>query len=522
MPRSLRTYASTRLEKQKHMHELIESTTDVNRLLWEAQVAFSAHQYTLSAVLYRRAAELGNAFACAFLAKLFGFGVVRTNQSVFLFERDTLRGLAWGILAFQRISEQLSTAEASSSDCASQWSLLNQTLTLLCTLSCAPESCLGVSTNESHADISMPLLLLFPRSCEIYTARPSKDMQQVEGTRHSLWSALKETLEKSQDLFAHTADSDDPPDSAQLETAKTIAKTHTTFLEAFLAMRSAFLEKSTASVDAAYEGWLAYLSEANKCPDSANLSRYRRVATEGQQWSAPHSDRKISAVVSEAEHSALSKRISSIFPFASDTGSQRKSASSVFQDVNTMLRQTSRPPRSLSKMAANRHPSRSSPGPALLSRSSVAPVTPLSSQEAITVQNQESYAGASTPKLRGMSSASSQHSQVQDSNKRLGRRPSVSSLASTSDMPSYLDRMNDEVPSFGRRRTSSIVSVSPSLMFHVKSSEAPEVVLCEDSAMGGKVDSHQNAHLVQDHSSQDLRARLRRQASSASIRTLGK
>ncbi|WFC95122.1 S-adenosylmethionine transporter [Malassezia brasiliensis] len=320
---SLRSHAASRLERQKHTHEVIESSTDVKRLLWEAQAAFSAHQYTLAAVLYRRAAGLGNDYACAFLAKLFGFGVVRANQSLFLFERDSLRGIAWGIAALERTSQQLQELSTYTADYAAQLSLLNQTLTLLCTLLCSPEACQALATDESQADISFSLLLIFPRSCEVYTARPSDDLQLAEDARRSIWTALRDALRTAQPLFIMPSDAEEPSDSVQLEVAKALARTHVAFLDAFLAMRTAFTEKSTSAVDAVYQAWLAYLGAASDCPDSANLTRYRRVAAEGQQWSAPISERNINALVSSAEHSALSKRISSIFPFVSVAKSPR-------------------------------------------------------------------------------------------------------------------------------------------------------------------------------------------------------
>lgn len=518
---SLRSHAASRLERQKRTHDVIESTTDVKRLLWEAQAAFSAHQYTLAAVLYRRAAELGNDYACAFLAKLFGFGVVRANQSLFLFERDSLRGIAWGILAFERITQQMQKLSSHTADYAAQLSLLNQTLTLLCTLLCSPEACQALATDESQADISFSLLLLFPRSCEVYTARPSHDLQHAEDARRSIWTALQDALHNAQPLFIMPSDADEPTDSVQLESAKALARTHAAFLEAFLAMRAAFMDKSTASVDAVYQAWLAYLETASACPDSASLMRYRRVAAEGQQWSAPTSERNINAVLSAAEHSALSKRISSIFPFASASKDQRRGSSSALQDVNNLLRQPAPPGFSRTGSSMGRTPARGPSGPALLKRPSIAPVVSTASSESITAQSSGRYMGASST-LRSMSErqVSREASQASVGARPWSRRPSVSSVASTSttDTPSYLDRMRDEVPTFSRRRTSSIVSVSPSLMFPVKSNELPEAVLYDEPATTAAT---QVPPMERSNTMQDLRARLRRQASTASLHTLG-
>lgn len=516
---SLRSHAASRLERQKHTHDVIEATTDVKRLLWEAQAAFSAHQYTLAAVLYRRAADLGNDYACAFLAKLFGFGVVRANQSLFLFERDSLRGIAWGIAAFERTSEQMQSLSTHTADYAAQLSLLNQTLTLLCTLLCSPEACQALVTDESQADISFSLLLLFPRSCEVYTARPSHDLQHAEDARRSIWTALRDALRNAQSLFIMPSDADEPSDSVQLDGAKALARTHAAFLDAFLAMRGAFTEKSTTAVDAAYQALLTYLEAASDCQDSTNLTRYRRVAAEGQQWSAPISERNINAVVSAAEHSALSKRISSIFPFVSVSKDPRRGSSSALQDVNNLLRPPMPPGFSRTGSAMGRTSARGPAGPALLKRPSIAPVVSSASSESITAQSSGRYTGASST-LRSMSErqVSRGASQANVGTRPWSRRPSVSSVVSTTDTPSYLDRMQDEVPTFSRRRTSSIVSVSPSLMFPVKSSDLPETVLYDKPATTATA---QAPPMERANTMQDLRARLQRQASTASLHTLG-
>lgn len=519
---SLRSYASTRLEKQKLTHDIIEETTDINRLLSEAQMAFSAHQYTLAAVLYRRASNLGSAYACAFLSKLFGFGVVRANQSVFLFERDTRRGVAWGLVALQRIPEQLKEMDAQSAEYAAHWSLLNQALTLLCTLLCSQEMCQSMTTEESHADISMPLLLLFPRSCEVWSARTAgDDTLQAEGERRSVWIAMQEAMEHAQELFADELRLDEPTDTATLEANKALAQVHISFLHAFLTMRTAFLNKSSAAVEATYKDWSHYLVESRKVPDSLNLTRYRRVASEGQQWAAPDADKKIKAVVSDAELSALCKRISGIFPFAPDAAKRRQASGPALQDLSNMLRQpnvhaSQNPRKNRTTSSSSRYPTRGAAGPALLSRATIAPVMPVPSQEAITVQNQKGYAGITSTRLRSMSGVQKDQRTMPGENARRERRPSTASIA---EPPSYLARMNDEVPSFGRPRTSSIVSVSPSLMFPSKGGDS-SAVLCDEPAMMSQAESSANppaTGTAQGSNFQNLRARLQRQASSASI-----
>lgn len=505
---SLRSYANCRLEHQKHIHDLIESTNDVDRLLWEAHAAFSTHKYTLAAVLYRRAAHLGDAYACTCLAKLFGYGIVRTNQSLFLFERDSLRGVAWSIAAFQRITRQLKGLSNTDVDYGAVWSLLDQTLALLCVLLCAPETCKTLPMDEYLADISLPLLLLFPRSCELYNTRKSEDSLQAEGTRLSVWTALRTALDEAQDMPIPNAD-DDPSDAAPLESMQDLTGTHMSFLQAYLVTRTAFLEKSTASMEAAYESWTMYLKNTKKLPHRNNLSRYRRVACEGQQWAAPNNERKVSAAVSDAELSALTRRISSIFPFAysspkrdeketqSSDASRTPCQSNVLQTDPQHTSAASKPNKYLS-------PRRS--GPALLTCTTIAPATSLPSQETITVQTPEQFAGISSYRLRNVAASRSQRSLAISPSQRLRRRSSNASISSVVE-PSYLTRMNDEIPAARRRRSPSIVSASPSLLFPSTNSDNPDTALCEEPAIFKTKSQPQQSDKAED----SLRARLKRQ-----------
>ncbi|WFD43214.1 peptidylprolyl isomerase [Malassezia psittaci] len=503
---SLRTYASNRFEKQKRTNQIIEATSDIDRLLWEAKAAFSSQQYTLAAVIYRRAAALGNNYACAFLAKLFGFGVVRSNQSTLLFQRDSLRGLAWGIFAVERSIAQPPAPNSADSQKSSTWSLLNQSLTLVCTLLCSLEACNALLLDDMSADISMHALLLFPRSCEIHTGRPSEDLQLIEDTHRSIWSALSDVVENTGPcLIASDTSEDEPTDAVQSESLIHLIQTHIAFIDAFLRTRNVFRERSEDSLNKAHQCWKQYSHIADRCPDSASLERYRSVASEFQQWSAPQSQRRVGDAVNDAEFSALVKRISKLFPFANDTPKMRHLPSSKSRSTNIMRMQSSGVLPS-SAISSDMRSARGNKGPALLSRPSISRGTSMSSNESIFGRGSTQHDGQSSQKLRSISNRPVMPTSAQESSRTWNRRGSVTSVASVSTP--YLDRMQDELPTYGRRRTSSIVSVTPSLMFPTQSIQAPNAVLNNEPASLLQSSDEDRAQ-----ASRDLRSRLKRQSS---------
>ena len=119
-------------------------------------------QYILAAALLRRAVYLRSAFAAALLAKLFGLGVVRSHTGMFLFERDSLRGVTWAVRALQLLLDDMSVADVDAA--AAQLSMTSQILALLCTLVCAPEAFRSICDDESPSSISMTTLLFFSKS----------------------------------------------------------------------------------------------------------------------------------------------------------------------------------------------------------------------------------------------------------------------------------------------------------------------------------------------------------------------
>lgn len=111
---SLRGYAQARWARDEILRDRILSATNVAKLEWEASAALLNHSYPLAILLLFRAASLGSASACKQLADLYADGVTRgTSPTVTLVYRDTLRSIAW-ILEALRLYELRLTAKVRS------------------------------------------------------------------------------------------------------------------------------------------------------------------------------------------------------------------------------------------------------------------------------------------------------------------------------------------------------------------------------------------------------------------------
>ncbi|WFD31005.1 hypothetical protein MSPP1_002034 [Malassezia sp. CBS 17886] len=293
---SLRAYANERLEHQRRVHERIRDATDTDKLVWEAQVrteprilsrqmAHATREYTLAAVILRRASELGSAYASASLAKLFGFGIVRSGGR-FLFERDSLRGVAWGTRALQLISAQ-------ETDDGAAWSLAEQVAAMLCAFVCSPEACDALLSDNGACAVATRALLVFPRRCEVWRPREHRGAgTQAAMDDEPLWesldaarAALQQRLPAVSGRFGIDAEATDH--------GLQHAAWNLRFLEAFSTMHAAFRTKSSSLVESTYALWSEYLQDCRDGVDALLLARLRRVASEGQQWSAPDAERKI-------------------------------------------------------------------------------------------------------------------------------------------------------------------------------------------------------------------------------------
>ncbi|KAL4402669.1 hypothetical protein ACI68E_000441 [Malassezia pachydermatis] len=509
---SMRMYASKRIEHEKFVFETIQGATDVDRILWEAQMAYMAQRYALAAVLLRRASDLESEYACIFLAKMFGLGLSRSN--VVLFERDTLRGIAWALCGLQLLLASIEQQRD-----ATKVHMLSQTLTLLSTLVCAPEALQMLRTDDKHADIAWSLLLLFPRSCELL--HPEARLQNCmpsEPTRESIWSAMRDALTRVA-AFEARAELDELTEHTMPDVDLVRIHLGVLFLEAYLIMRNAIKEKEPMLVQDTYTAWSRYLQEGRDRATQLNLTPFRRVASEGQQWSAPDLERKMSATLSNAEVSALSCRISRIFPFS---GTQKKASAvkapplkdstNYMQKVVPERRAGRAPSVSSRKSVMFAEPSR----PQLLSRVSTSSASFTPSSDQALSQTTQRYDGITSSRLRSVPGIPQRQAASTDSS------VGTPGACLMPDEPSYLSRMHDDIPS-SRKRTSSIVSVTPSLMFPVKG-QVDVVPTLMDTTTGFSpsemVHSTRASSALDENDRNSLRSRLKRQSSQASIRTV--
>lgn len=493
---SLRKYASWRIELEQAMDEKIKSATDVSKILWEAQMALMERRYVLCAVLLRRASELESVEACAMLAKMFGFGIQQSGTQ--LFERDSLRGIAWCIRALQLVVLDMER----NASLYSALQIMHHILKLLCILVCSIESLQSLSAMDSYADVSVALLLLFPRSCELLHPNARvKDAIPTELTRESIWSALRDVLCKVKALET-TNREDEPEDSVSLEYQLAHIRLCTLFLESFLLMRTTVMEKESALMQETYQAWTKYLAETRCNPQE--FTQFRTVASEIQQWAAPDAERSLDYTLSEAEISAMCQRISSVFPFVC-TKSKESHVTKGQVNEHRLKHQRSRRDLRASWSIPFRTP-KSHPRP--YSQITPSSVSSSPSTDQAMSHNTQRYFGSTSTKLRDVSNVMNRRVLSADHAPILNQGPD--------DEAPYWSRMGDKVGKL-KRRPSSVLSVTPSLMFP---SKAPV-----DTNAPGVSEADTNQEHVYATSSiagsttdfDRLRSRLRRQSSRASL-----
>ncbi|KAJ1022410.1 hypothetical protein NDA13_005317 [Ustilago tritici] len=116
---SLRGYAEARWTRHESLRDRVMKANNVAKLEWEAKAALLHHSYPLAILLLFRAASLGSANACEQLASLYAYGVTRgVSPVVTLIYRDALRSLAWTLEALRlyerRLAAQFRAAHSSS------------------------------------------------------------------------------------------------------------------------------------------------------------------------------------------------------------------------------------------------------------------------------------------------------------------------------------------------------------------------------------------------------------------------
>ena len=271
-------------------------------------------------------------------------------------------------------------------------------------------------------------------------------------------------------------------------------------------MRQAFLHKDASLIQETYTCWTQYLSEGRDLTDKVDISSFRRVASEGQEWAVPDAERTTSASLSHAEFSALSRRISNIFPFTAPKQNTRDSYQPIISDSAHAGQQKVARPTAPTKSDKTKACAK----PHFLSNITPSTVSYTSSKDHATGHRTQRYSGITSNRLKDVQGISQR------------RYVSAETMPNTflkPEEPNYLTRMDDVLPT-RRRRTPSIVSVTPSLMF--PSSNEPSTLSSDPATeVVGQSVQTTSAYLYTDNDGEHaLRARLKRQSSRASLRGL--
>lgn len=450
---SLRSYAHERLHQQQAALECIDNAVDASELVCDGQLAFASRNYSMATALLRRAAELGSPEACIFLAHLFGFGMLMPS-GLFLLERDSVRGVAWAVLALHKYALNREV------------SMLEQTLTLLCTLLCAP-----ALLDLAHVH-SAPLLesaLELPRTMGVI--RPRKTDIAMPGT---IWDAVGAARYAAAAAIAH-ADTEPEPDEAA-EHTRIFATMHTgtAFLSAYLATRRAFVDHDASRVHDAYRLWSDCVSSSRSSTESPALQRIQNAAVEGQQWAAGALNGSADAV-SSAEAVALYTRIGRIFPYA-----PKRAAITPSVRMPPLLHR-----KRSSAHLARRHvsaPAGSAGRMPVFTSSS--PATAVTAEPVLATGSSPARSGTSSTVLRSVAQPDEPEHDYGGYLAALHSRPRL------------------------RRRPSSVLSVTPSLLFPERNRTEPTAAVHEDT----------HAYPAEHSPTAHTTARLRRQVSSASLR----
>lgn len=251
-----------------------------------------------------------------------------------------------------------------------------------------------------------------------------------------------------------------------------------------------------------YEAWTEYLAETRS--NSQEFTQFRNVASEVQQWAAPDAERSLNHTLSEAEMSAMFQRISNVFPFTC-AKSKEPHISVTQMNEHRLKHQRSRRDLRASWNIPLRKPM-SYPQP----YSQIKPPSALSapSTDHAMRHNTQRFFGSTSTKLRDVSNVMNRRILSADHACMMDSEPD--------DEAPYWSRMGDKVGKV-RRRPSSVLSVTPSLMFPSKApvdTNAPGVseadtkqehIYATSSTVGSTSDADR------------LRSRLRRQSSRASL-----
>ncbi|SJX64768.1 related to PET8-Protein of the mitochondrial carrier family (MCF) [Sporisorium reilianum f. sp. reilianum] len=490
---SLRGYAQARWARHESLRERVLSATNVSKLEWEANAALLHHSYPLAILLLYRAAVLGSASACEQLANLYADGVTRgTSPAVTLVYRDALRSLAWILEALRlherRLAAQVKAASSSSAPClrlAQIWQGPLRATQLLVQGLLSPN--VAAFDPCQKTALFLPIIEDLADSQCTWTLRPSRNGEHSAQQAPELWTELEDTLYRwtaRMEADARTSSLSMPAQQGpdDVEEHQLLVATmhnldyHLRVLRAIQATRFLTLEPYAENVEQVESAWLrASATKPNAALDCPDPSRFLDVLTRAKGRSGRLYDETLFRDLQGCAQAQARSPVATDYPqrrkqpllrtnLGVANAQDRLKQPRTVTDAKERLRDLAPADVETTKqMEENARP-------ALTMRVSSGYAAPQSAVVSISASGEQQ-----NPRLDGASASSTVR-------QKYGRTVSSSSLASSStrkdlrasepSSPTDSVRTGYSLGVARPRRPSSVVSVTPSLLFPPEKSQS--------------------------------------------------
>ncbi|EPQ27821.1 uncharacterized protein PFL1_04566 [Pseudozyma flocculosa PF-1] len=274
---SLRGYAETRWKRQELLESKIMRSNDVQRLEWEAKAAMLRDSYPLAILLLYRAGVLGSATSCISLARLYALGITKGNAPVVvLVYRDPLRSLAWSLEALaileRRLSAQIKAASASASvsrRLRELWEPPLEAVAVLLRALIAPE--VAALSPIQRSSVALPDISKLSGSQS--AGRDAPNAEASEKQKEDLWIRVEDAISRlaarlpAADVEETMGDASMPPsrmaslgpdeedDEAALHRELESLRAHVKYLSAALKSRSFVLDPQAELLEGLRSAW---------------------------------------------------------------------------------------------------------------------------------------------------------------------------------------------------------------------------------------------------------------------------
>ncbi|KAJ1025096.1 hypothetical protein NDA16_002603 [Ustilago loliicola] len=288
---SLRGYAEARWIRHESLCDRVLKANNITKLEWEAKAALLHHSYPLAILLLFRAASLGSASACEQLANLYSYGITRgISPVVTLIYRDALRSLAWILEALRlyerRLAAQIRPTGSSTPSLrlAQIWQGPLQASKLL--VRGLLSSDVGAFDPHQKNAVFLPVIDDLSESQCTWALRGGPNRTQSSRQAPELWMELEDVVQRwSARLDAEQVNTlleapqgpDEVEEQQQLAATMQDLKFHLLVLRAIQLTRSLTLEPYAENVEPAQVAWskaaAAKPQDIPYCPDPTCVLR---------------------------------------------------------------------------------------------------------------------------------------------------------------------------------------------------------------------------------------------------------